>query len=64
MARFLKASTLKDSYERFDVKHTLATPMKDGWTYTANNEGNPLDYALELEQDIPEWMKQIKLKYS
>lgn len=60
----LDSVLLKKSYERFDMKHPLAIPQIDELTDTAQCEGDALDYALELEQDIPEWMKQIKLKYS
>ena len=60
----LDSVLLKKSYERFDMKHPLAIPLIDELTDTAQCEGDSLDYALELEQDIPEWMKQIKLKYS
>ena len=46
------------------MKHLSTAPLIDELTDTAQCEGDALDYALELEQDIPEWMKQIKLKYS
>lgn len=60
----LDSVLLKKSYERFDMKHPLPIPLIDELTDTAQCEGDALDYALELEQDIPEWMKLIKLKYS
>lgn len=60
----LDSVLLKKSYERFDMKHPLAIPLIDELTDTAQCEGDALDYALGLEQDIPEWMKKIKLKYS
>lgn len=46
------------------MKQPLAIPLIDELTDTAQYEGDALDYALELEQDIPEWMKQVKHKYS
>lgn len=55
----------KDGEEVKVSNFTLVKKYGGGKEYTkCSVYGDPLDYSLELIQDIPEWMKQIKLKYS
>lgn len=64
-AKGLDINLFRKSFAQYNVKKADTIPYLSELTDTADiKDKNIWDYVYELENDVPEWMKQIKLKYS